>query len=233
MLVHGAYQGGWCWKHVAASLRACGHRVLTPTLTGLGERSHLMAARPTLQTFIEDVAQVIRYEDLTEVVLVGHSFSGSVVSGLADRMPERLAHLVYLDAQVLESGQAPADSAPVAAIDAYRRRAQASGFLSIPPAPVEGFGIVDPAVAEWVGARLTPHPYQTYFDRLVLQHPLGNGVAATYIAACQPYFPNTAQSREVARRQPGWTYMEIATGHNAMFLAPDEVARILDGVGRR
>ena len=227
VLVHGAYHGAWCWKPVAALLRGMGHLVYTPTLTGLGERSHLMAIRPTLETFIEDVAQVIRYEDLDEVVLVGHSFSGSVVSALADRMPEKLSHLVYLDAQVLQSGQAPADAAPPAAIETYKRRAEASGFVSIPPGPLESFGIVEPGLAEWVGARLTPHPYQTYFDKLVLEQPLGNGVPATYIAVTKPYFPNTAQSREIARRQPGWRYLEIPTAHDAMLLMPDELAAML------
>jgi pimeloyl-ACP methyl ester carboxylesterase len=231
VLVHGAYHGGWCWKPVAARLRAMGHEVYAPTLTGLGERSHLMAIRPTLETFIEDVAQVIRYEDLSDVILVGHSFAGSVVSALADRMPDKLSHLVYLDAQVLLSGQAPADTAPPAAIENYKQRAQASGFVSIPPGPLEFFGIVDPQMAKWVGERVTPHPYQTYFDRLVLKHPLGNGLPATYIAVTQPYFPNTAISRQVAREQPGWAYLEIPTAHDVMLLMPDELSTMLASLG--
>ncbi|MEY4099728.1 MAG: hypothetical protein RL300_899 [Pseudomonadota bacterium] len=232
VLVHGAYHGAWCWKDVAKRLRALQHEVYTPTLTGLGERSHLMASRPTLETFIEDVAQVIRYEDLSEVILVGHSFAGSVVSALADRMPDKLAHLVYLDAQVLHSGQAPADTAPAAAIEIYKQRAQASGNISIPPPAVENFGIVDPAMKAWVGDRLTPHPYQTYFDRLELKHPLGNGLPVTYIAASAPLFPNTAHSRQVAREQPGWNYLEIPTGHNVMLLMPEELTKMLDGIAR-
>jgi pimeloyl-ACP methyl ester carboxylesterase len=231
VLVHGAYHGGWCWKPVAARLREMGHDVLTPTLTGLGERSHLMAIRPTLETFIEDVAQVIRYEDLSDVFLVGHSFAGSVVSALADRMPDKLSHLVYLDAQVLQSGQAPADTAPAAAIETYKQRAQASGFVSIPPGPLEFFGIVEPQMVQWVGERVMPHPYQTYFDRLELKHPVGNGLPVTYIAASAPYFPNTASSREYARMQAGWAYLEIPTAHDAMLLMPDELATMLAELG--
>jgi pimeloyl-ACP methyl ester carboxylesterase len=231
VLVHGAYHGAWCWKDLAKRLRAFGHEVYTPTLTGLGERSHLMAIRPTLETFVEDVAQVIRYEDLTDVILVGHSFAGAVVSALADRMPDKLSQLVYLDAQVLLSGQAPADNAPPDAIETYKQRAQASGNLSIPSPPVENFGIVDPTMAEWVRARVTPHPFQTYFDRLELKHPLGNGLPATYIAVT-PLFRNTERSREIARAQPGWAYVEIATGHDAMLLAPDELTRLLDGLAK-
>jgi pimeloyl-ACP methyl ester carboxylesterase len=233
VLVHGAYHGAWCWQGVARRLRALGHEVYTPTLTGLGERSHLIGLRPTLQTFIEDVAQVLRYEDLTDVILVGHSFAGSVVSGLADCMPERLAHLVYLDAQVLQSGQAPADTAPPEIIEKYKQRAQASGCVSIPPPAVEAFGISEPGMVEWVRARLTPHPYQTYFNPLTLQHPLGNGRPATYIAVTAPLFPNTAHSRTVARQQPGWTYLELPTAHNAMLLMPDELTVMLDGIARR
>jgi len=232
VLVHGAYHGAWCWKHVTALLRARGHEVHTPTLTGLGERSHLIACGPSLETFFEDVAQVIRFEGLSDVILVGHSFAGSVVSALADRIPERLAHLVYLDAQVLVSGQAPADTAPPEVIARYQRRAEASGFVSIPPPPPEAFGIEDPETARWVEARVTPHPYRTYFDRLELKHPLGNGLPATYIAVTQPPFPNTAHSRGVAREQPGWNYLELPTAHNAMVLKPREVADMLDAIAR-
>lgn len=231
VLVHGGYHGAWCWKDVARRLRALGHEVYTPTLTGLGERSHLMAIRPTLETFIEDVAQVIRFEDLEHVVLVGHSFAGSVVSALADRMPDKLAHLVYLDAQVLLSGQAPADTAPPSAIAIYKERARASGYISIPPPPTSQFGNFDAAMDAWVAAHLTPHPYQTYFDRLELKHPLGNGVPATYIAVTDPWFPNTAISREVARAQPGWKFLEIPTAHDAMLLMPEELTRMLAQIG--
>jgi hypothetical protein len=131
---------------------------------------------------------------------------------------------------VLLSGQAPADTAPAAAIETYKRRARASGNVSIPPPPVENFGIVDSAMAEWVRARVTPHPYQTYFDRLELKQPLGNGLPATYIAVTAPLFPNTAQSRQVAREQPGWDYLELPTAHDAMLLMPDELTTMLDGI---
>lgn len=227
VLVHGAYHGAWCWKDVARRLRALGHEVYTPTLTGLGERSHLISCRPTLETFIEDVAQVIHFEDLSDVILVGHSFAGAVVSALADRIPHKLAHLVYLDAQVLLDGQAPADTAPPGVIDVYKERAKATGGISIPPPPVENFGLVDPDMIQWVRARVTPHPYQTYFDPLRLKQPLGNGLPASYIAVTAPWFPNTAHSREVAKAQPGWKFLEIPTAHDAMLLAPEELTQML------
>jgi len=232
VLVHGAYHGAWCWKPVARRLRALGHEVYTPTLTGLGERSHLIGMRPTLETFIEDVAQVLRYEDLSDVVLVGHSFAGAVISALADRMPEKLSQLVYLDAQVLLSGQSAADNAPPDVIETYKRRALASGNLSIPCPAVENYGIVEPEMAKGVRSRVTPHPCQTYFDRLELKHPLGNGLPATYIAVT-PLFRNTERSRDVARAQPGWNYLEMASGHDAMLLAPDAVTSLLDELASR
>lgn len=230
VLVHGGYHGGWCWRPVAERLRQLGHTVYTPTLTGLGERSHLAAFQPTLQTFIEDVAQVIRYEELVDVILVGHSFAGSVVSALADTMPERLRHLVYLDAQLLQSGESAADRAPPVLIAAYQERAAQSGGLAIPPGDPEYFGITDLDLAEWLRTKLTPHPLQTYFDRLVLRHPLGNGLPATYIACSRPLFQTTASSRDLAR-QMGWSYREFPSGHDAMLLMPQELAAMLALIG--
>src|SRR5262245_36433174 len=104
VLVHGANHGGWCWSRVAALLRAEGHSVYAPTLTGLGERAHLLSREITLDTFIQDIQSVIECEELSDVILVGHSFAGAVISGVADRIPELLEHLVYLDAVVLQHG---------------------------------------------------------------------------------------------------------------------------------
>jgi pimeloyl-ACP methyl ester carboxylesterase len=231
VLVHGAFHGGWCWKDVATRLRSLGHIVYTPTQTGLGERSHLMSSKPTLETFIEDVTQVIRFEDLHDVILVGHSFAGSTISGVADRMAERLRHLVYFDAQVLQSGQAPIDKAPPEVIERYRQRAMDfSNGLSVPPATPDVFGITDPKMAAWMQTKLTPHPFQTYFDKLILKHPLCNGVPVTYIACTNPPNANTASSRELVKGLPGWAYLELPTGHDAMLLMPSEVTQMLAAI---
>jgi pimeloyl-ACP methyl ester carboxylesterase len=231
VLVHGAYHGAWCWKDVASGLTALGHKVATPTWTGLGERSHLLRFGPTLETFIDDVAQVIHFEDLRDVILVGHSFAGSVVSAIADRMPERLRHLVYLDALVLRSGESSASRSPER-IAAYRALALASDDpLGIPPADPVHFGITDPRQVAWVKPRLTPHPLQTYYDKLNLQHPLGNGVPVTYIACSKPYFASTALSREIAQAMPDWAYLSIPTGHDAMVLMPGELTEMLAALG--
>lgn len=105
VLAHGSWHGGWCWRPVAAILRAAGHHVYTPSFTGLGDRAHLLSESVTLETFIEDLIQVIESEELEDVILVGHSFAGVPISGVADRIPERLSHLVYFDAVVLEDGK--------------------------------------------------------------------------------------------------------------------------------
>lgn len=231
VLVHGAYFGGWCWKQVAAGLRERGHTVYTPTLTGLGERSHLVASEPILETWVEDVAQVFRFEDLDDVILVGHSFAGAIVSALADRMPERIRHLLYLDAQLLLSGEAPFSVAPRSTIERYHRIAIETdrGTLVPPPSP-DAIGATDPEMARWLAAKLTPQPLQSYRDSLELSHPLGNGCPVTYVACTDPPFPNVARAHEMARQTQGWNYMELPTGHNAMLLMPAEVTELLAAV---
>src|ERR1019366_8997547 len=105
LLVHGAWHGSWCWKRVRSALQAMGHEFFTPTLTGVSDRSHLLSPHFDLETHINDVANLIRWEELSDVVLCGHSYGGAVISGVADRIPERVGALVYLDAFVLENGQ--------------------------------------------------------------------------------------------------------------------------------
>src|ERR1700678_102881 len=109
VLVHGAWHGGWCWSRVADRLRAAGHRVFTPTQTGLGERKHLLSKDITLDTFTTDIVNVIEAEELSDIILVGHSFGGNAISGVADVMPERIRHLVYLDSLVVEGDKSPFD----------------------------------------------------------------------------------------------------------------------------
>ena len=124
VLVHGAWHGGWCWSRVADRLRAAGHRVFTPTQTGLGERKHLLSKDITLDTFAKDIANVFEAEELSNVMLVGHSFGGLAISGVADTMPERIRHLVYLDSLMVEGGKSPFDSLPADVVAARRKAAE-------------------------------------------------------------------------------------------------------------
>lgn len=228
VLVHGAYHGGWCWRDVADVLRAQGHRVHTPTLSGLGERAHLLKQAPGLSTMIDDVVNVIEFEELNDVILVGHSFSGSVITGVADRISEKLRHLVYLDALVLPGGTAVLEGASVESRQYYESlRIANGGSGGIPVPPVSFFDVGNAEQEAWLERRLTPHPVESFFEKLALQYPLGNGVPTTYIVCTEPYFSPTEPSRTLAAQQPGWRFVDIATGHDAMVSAPAELARLL------
>ncbi len=228
VLVHGAFHGGWCWRRVADALREQGHWVFTPTLTGLGERSHQLDESVSLDTWIEDIVGVIESEELTDVLLVGHSLGGLTVSGVADRLPERLRALVYLDALLVPDGLTAVDMGPPGERE---RRAAAAGIadtdLALPPFPAASFGVVDPDDAAWLQRRMTPQPIRPYLDPVHLDHPLGNGLPCTYIACTSPIYPANDPSKELARSQPGWRWLELESGHNAMVTAPDALTAML------
>jgi len=228
VLVHGAWHGGWCWSKVASILRGRGHTVLTPTQTGLGERSHLLSRSIDLDVFVADVANVLQWEDLNDVVLVGHSFGGNAVSGVADRMRDRVRQLVYLDALVLENARTPFDRLPAGEVEARLKSArESSGGLSLPVPNATVFGISDPAQASFVQARMTPHPLATYTSPLKLANKVGNGLPATYIVCSDPIYKALESSRDWVKAA-GWRTIEIATGHDAMVTAPDPLADLLD-----
>jgi pimeloyl-ACP methyl ester carboxylesterase len=228
VLVHGAWHGGWCWHKVAAILRGRGHTVLTPTQTGLGERSHLLSTSITLDTFVDDVANVLKWEDLSDVVLVGHSFGGSTISGVADRMRERIRELIYVDAAMLENGETPFSKLPKDIVEARKKAAQeTSGGVSLPAPPASAFGVTDAADAIWLEARLTPHPFSTFASPLNLANKVGNGLPATYIVCVDPIYAPLKASRDWVRRT-GWTTREIGSGHDAMVIVPEALADTLE-----
>jgi pimeloyl-ACP methyl ester carboxylesterase len=226
VLVHGAWHGGWCWRDVAAVLRTAGHQVFTPTMTGLGERAHLLNAQVGLSTFIDDIAAVILSEELDNVVLVGHSFGGHVINGVADRMPQLLRQLIYLDGLVVQHGQSALSIMPPAVQAERTRTMDAEGLRMTIPSP-DQFGLSDPAQLAWVMRQLTPHPLKGYTEPLQLQHPLGNGLPKTYIAVTDPWYPPLAELRQWVRSQPDWDWRELAACHNAMVSAPLALASLL------
>jgi pimeloyl-ACP methyl ester carboxylesterase len=226
VLVHGAWHGGWCWREVAANLRGRGHNVFTPTQTGLGERAHLISKSITLDTFIEDIANVIRFEDLNDVILVGHSFAGNTISGVADRMRDRIRRLVYLDSMILENGESPFSRLPKEIVEARTRQAELSGGISVPAPPASAFGITDAAQQAYVQSKLTPHPFSTYSSPLKLANKIGNGLPMTYIVCSDPIYGPLQVSRDSAKKH-GMKMVEIAAGHDAMVIAPDRLADML------
>jgi pimeloyl-ACP methyl ester carboxylesterase len=232
VLVHGAWHGGWCWGRVAERLRAAGHRVFTPTLTGLGDRAHLIAPHVGLATHVEDVVSTLEMEDLSDVVLVGHSFGGAVIGGVADARADRIRRLVFLDALLLQSGQSPFSQLPRQMVEARKAGAiKTSGLFgetpAMPPPPPSVFGINDAEDVACVACRLRPHPIKTYEDTLELKRPLGAGRPTTYIACTNPTYQAIAHVRQWVKAQPDWTYLELATGHDAMILAPDALTEML------
>ena len=157
VLIHGGWHGGWCWKRVTPYLHAAGHEVYTPTLTGLGERSHLASPETNLSIHIQDVLNVLLYEDLTDIVLVGHSYSGMVITGVADRVPDRVRRLVYLDAFVPEHGQALRDLfRPLASQAAAPEVVVLDGWRVPYPYRERPFGITAASDVQWVSTKSRP-----------------------------------------------------------------------------
>jgi pimeloyl-ACP methyl ester carboxylesterase len=240
VLVHGAWHGGWCWREVRALLEQAGHRVFTPTLTGLGERAHLRTPVPTLATHIQDVMSVIEAEELNEVILVGHSYAGMVITGVADKMKSRIKHIIYLDAALPQSGQSMITQNPAAATP-EAIASTVAGLKSLTtdgewmtPLPALAFGIPAEQTDRiaWLGRRLTAHPLTTWTDVLTLANGGSDGLARTYIFCTKPVLAQTSLATQAARIRAGgagagWLVIELQAGHDAMVSAPDGVASLL------
>jgi pimeloyl-ACP methyl ester carboxylesterase len=226
VLVHGAWHGGWCWRRVARLLRDAGHEVFTPTLTGFGERAHLLSADIGPDTLVQDLVGVLDSEELTDVVLVGHSFGALVALAVAERVPERLRRIVLLDGLVVDAGETPFAGLPPASAAARTAAAEASGGVAFPPPGGAAFGLADPEDIAWVDRRLTPHPLRTYAEPFPLHAPLGGGRPVTYVACTGPAYPAIHSAHAIVRRE-GWEFRELATGHDAMISAPEATAELL------
>jgi pimeloyl-ACP methyl ester carboxylesterase len=230
VLVHGAWHGGWCWRRVADRLKAAGHRVFCPTLTGLGERAHLLSRDVNLETHIADVVGVLESEELEDVVLVGHSYGGIVITGVAARAKSRLWQLVYLDSAIVEDGASWA-SIGLPQVVAERRKAaqESSGGVSLPVPKAEVFGLRAAEDLDWVQRRMTPHPFGGYDQKMRWGGPVGNGLPKVYVDCTDPAYAGLAPVKERYRGKPGWSFVELKTGHDAMVSAPEETAKLLLG----
>jgi pimeloyl-ACP methyl ester carboxylesterase len=226
VLVHGAWHGGWCWRFVAPLLRRAGHEVYTPSLTGLGERSHLARPGIDLALHVEDVVALLEMEDLREVVLVGHSYGGMVVTGAADRCAPRLRRLVYLDAFVPEDGKCTLDYVVPERAEAFRKEGEQAGTVA-PPA-LSLWGVVKPEHLAFVAPREAPQPYATFAQGIRLgNQPALARVPKTFIYCSSPATGSFDQFAAKYRDDPAWRFFELKTGHDAMILAPEDVAGIL------
>ena len=228
VLVHGAWHGGWCWRRVAERLAAAGHRVFCPTLTGLGERAHLLSRAVNLDTHIQDVVGVLEAEELEGVVLVGHSYGGIVITGVTARAKDRIRRLVYLDAALVEDGRSWSDILPPETAAARRKAAmESSDGLSLPVPDAAVFGLSDPDDLAWVQRRMTPHPFAPFDQKMRWGGPIGAGLPKVYVDCRAPVYAGLEAMKARYRGRPDWPFVELAAGHDAMVSAPEETARLL------
>ncbi len=225
ILLHGAWHGGWAWQRVVPLLRGAGHEVHAPTLTGVSDRAHLLTPSVGLSTHVQDVVALIEAYGLHDVVLVGHSYAGQVVTGVADRIPERVSKRVYLDAFVGDDGDAAIDLLPETVAGHYRDSVAGPGFgWLIPVRSLTKLGVTEEADLEWLNPRLTPHPWLSYTEPLRLAGDLATVPAAfvectDWMRVFQPHADRAAER--------GWPVHHVPTGHEAMVTAPKELADTL------
>jgi pimeloyl-ACP methyl ester carboxylesterase len=224
VFVHGAWHGAWCWKRILPALWSAGHRAFPVSLTGTGERAHLLSPDIRLRTHIDDAAAVIEAEELQHVILVGHSYGGMVITGVADRMAERIARLVYLDATVPLPGESWSSTHAEQTKAQRRQEIAGKGFISPPDPAVYGLGGED---AQWVARRQRPQPGGVYDDPLHYDAARVSALARSFVDCNEPALPTIAVMRQRVREQPGWHLEEIATGHDVMVSAPGELLSLL------
>lgn len=229
VLVHGGGHGGWCYQRVSPLLRAAGHEVYAPTMTGVGERSHLLSRDVDLEMHIRDIAAVLHFEDLRDVILVGHSYGGMVITGVADRASDRVGRLVYLDAATPVNGQSLLDVAgPI--IEAVRPdgRVVDGVELVLLPSPDAGmlYGVNDPDDLRWMAERLTGHPWSCFAQRLELTNEAALWAIPEYHIVCTTTLA-TRDPEQMADARARGRLWDIDTGHDLMITEPRKVADAL------
>ena len=233
VLVHGAWHGGWCWQKVSEKLRTEGSLVYTPTLSGMGEHKNTLSKAVDLNTHITDIVNLIVMEDLHHVVLVGHSYAGAVIAGVADRVPERLEKLVYLDALLVKNGQSALSVNPKESQDFFTKSAMDfDQGLSIPAPSSAWFGVTDSTAIKWTNERLTNHPFKTFTQPLLLKHPYGNHLPLIFIACTNPQLGAIDPFVRETKNSNEWKYYELKTGHDAMISMPNELATLLSSFNK-
>jgi len=229
VLLHGGRHGGWCWRDVGRRLRDAGHEVYTPTLTGLGERSHLLRPDIGLHTHIQDLMAVFRFEEIRDAVVVAHSYGGMVVSGAMEQIADRVRSLVFLDAHMPRTGESVFDMIGAALAETIAEMAEKEGQgWYIPPSDASWYGVSDPDAVAWVNSKTTAQPLKTYLDPV---GPTGRAWAhpGTFIE-CQPstLLPHLlARARERSAADERFRYRVLDAPHDAMITAPAALAELL------
>jgi pimeloyl-ACP methyl ester carboxylesterase len=228
VLVHGGGHGGWCYKFVAERLRAAGHEVYAPSLPGMGEHVHQLHPGIDLDAHIDDIANLLRYEDLRDVILVGHSYGGMIITGAADRASDRVGHRVYLDAAYPRDGESLHEHA-FEMIDATRQGMYVENGVELVMKPTEHyagfFGIKDPELARWANDRFTPQPWATYAQKLRLR----NESAMRAIPESHIICTSTIPGRDMAllKARSNGRVWDVDTGHDLMITEVDRTTELL------
>lgn len=225
VLVHGAWHGGWAWRRVADRLEQRGHKVFAPTMTGLGERSHLMSRGISLASHITDIVNVMTYERLSDVVLCGHSYAGFVISGVAEDMPAAISSIVFVDGFLPDNGQSCVDVNRPGVKEAVDALAQ-KGEIAIPARPAEAFGVNEKDRA-WVDALIGPQPIATFTDKIALTGARERIAKKAYVRAKNYDNPAFDQALARCKADKTWRTYELPSGHDVMVDMPDRLTEIL------
>ena len=230
VLVHGTWHGGWVWKYVRNILEDKGHRVFTPTLTGCGEREHLSSPEVGLETHIQDIANVIEFEDLQDVILVGHSFTGVAITGVADRLKDRIKHICFFDALVpfgdRMSGTPRNADGSLADYFVKRQEHFIDGYKMDMWAdyPLKMLLPEDHPKAEWVRSKITTHPAKGWTDILTLENGGWENMSRSFIHCTGQKFAMSSEKMVGPARAPGWQFIELDIARNGMVTDPEIVA---------
>lgn len=229
VLVHGVWHGGWCWRRVTDLLTGRGHDVFAPTLTGVGERAHLLSPAIGLDTHVTDIVNVFEFEDIRDAVLVGYSYAGMVITGVAEQLPGRIKSIVYLDAFVPVDGQSMLDMLSEERRNEFAEAAATSGGLTVPPIPAAVFK-VNQADQAWVDSKCTVHPFKTITDKLRTTgardrigkkaYALAEGYSGARFRAFYEHY----------KADSAWRSYALPCGHDAMIDMPERLAEILEEV---
>ena len=226
ILIHGMWHGGWCWDKVADELRTAGHDVHAPTLAGLAERADTHSDEIDLTTHVQEVVNLIESKNLRDVILVGHSSGGFLAPVVADKIPERIVHIVNLDGIVPENGKSLADLIGET-WDFFKKKATESGDQwRCPPILEWTFG-VSGADLEWVQSKLTPHPLRTLTTPATLENSKAKSIPSTFILCSDGMTDEDIAAEEKKFTAPGMNFRSLPTGHDAMITMPKELAKIL------
>jgi pimeloyl-ACP methyl ester carboxylesterase len=232
VLVHGGGHGGWCWKWTAGALRDEGHDVHSPTLTGFGERAHLASSATSFQTFVDDVVNVVRFEDLHDIVLVGHSMGGTVIPRVAEEIPDRVRRVVWLTAAVCADGESLLETIPPSRWMAEAVRTKSDGTVLTDPELILDAVVHDgtPEQRKFVRDRHTPYPPYALVEPGRLSAFLALDLPTAYVVATEDRAIERPVQEQMADRLPGSRRSEVSAGHDCMVVRPSEVARALSEV---